>query len=136
MGMGCIRQPLNNATKYVCPMHPDVRRAEPGNCPKCGMALDPVEVSPGHTSKTEYVCPMHPQIVRSEPGSCPICGMALEPREVSAAPVENPELRDMNRRFWMSAALTVPVLVMAMSELLPGRPLVFISPDLRMGLEL
>ena len=74
-------------------------------------------------SRAEYVCPMHPQIVRSEPGSCPICGMALEPRTISEEPEENPELTDMTRRFWVGVALTIPVLVSAMAEYIPGRPL-------------
>jgi Cu+-exporting ATPase len=64
---------------------------------------------------------MHPQIVRDAPGSCPICGMALEPMTpVRGAEEENPELRDMTRRFWVACALTAPVLVLAMSDLLPG----------------
>ena len=73
-------------------------------------------------AKVEYVCPMHPQIVRSEPGSCPICGMALEPRTITADEKENPELRDMTRRFWVSLGLTIPVLLAAMSEFIPGNP--------------
>ncbi len=72
---------------------------------------------------TDYVCPMHPQIVRSEPGSCPICGMALEPRTVGLEDAPNPELLDMRRRFWVSLALTVPLLLIAMSEMLPWSPL-------------
>ncbi|MEO8052052.1 MAG: heavy metal translocating P-type ATPase [Acidobacteriota bacterium] len=74
-------------------------------------------------SRTEYVCPMHPEIVRNEPGSCPICGMALEPGTISAEEEENPELKDMTRRFWVGVALTIPVLVSAMGEFIPGRPL-------------
>jgi len=70
----------------------------------------------------EYTCPMHPEIVRSEPGACPICGMALEPRTVSLDDEPSEELRDMSRRFWFSAALTSPVFLLAMSEMLPGRP--------------
>jgi Cu+-exporting ATPase len=65
---------------------------------------------------------MHPEIVRDGPGSCPICGMALEPMTVaSEAEERNPELRDMTRRFWIATALSVPVLVLAMGELLPSR---------------
>ena len=71
----------------------------------------------------EYVCPMHPQIVRSEPGSCPICGMALEPRNTSVDEAENPELKDMQRRFWTGVALTTPVLMSAMGDMIPGQPL-------------
>jgi len=71
---------------------------------------------------TNYTCPMHPEIVRSEPGDCPICGMALEPRS-AAAEEENPELANMRRRFWISALLTVPVVVLAMSKFIPFLPL-------------
>jgi Cu+-exporting ATPase len=97
---------------YVCPMCPEVRESKPGACPSCGMALEPE--MPVATSRTEYTCPMHPEIVRTEPGACPICGMALEPRTVSAVAEENPELRDMTRRFWVGVALTAPLLAIAM----------------------
>jgi P-type Cu+ transporter len=107
---------------FTCPMHPEIRQRGPGSCPKCGMGLEPVEVeAPG--SRTEWVCPMHPEIVRSEPGSCPICGMALEPRTVSGDEEVNPELADMARRFWAGLVLTVPLLAVAMSDLIPGQPL-------------
>jgi Cu+-exporting ATPase len=98
---------------YVCPMCPEVRESKPGACPSCGMALEPD--LPVSLARTEYTCPMHPEIVRPGPGSCPICGMALEPRTVAAASAEdNPELRDMTRRFWISLALTVPLIAIAM----------------------
>lgn len=64
---------------YTCPMDPEVHQATPGACPKCGMALEPVDALSVKPDVTEYVCPMHPQIVRSEPGSCPKCGMTLVP---------------------------------------------------------
>ncbi len=68
-----------------------------------------------------YTCPMHPEIVRDGPGTCPICGMALEPRTVtSAAEEENPELREMTRRFWLATALTAPLLISVMSDMLPA----------------
>jgi len=101
---------------YVCPMYPEVRQIGPGPCPKCGMALDP-ESPVLSAIKTEYTCPMHPEIVRAEPGSCPICGMALEPRTVTAEE-DNPELRNMTRRFWISLALTAPLLAIAMGSML------------------
>jgi Cu+-exporting ATPase len=107
--------------QYTCPMHPEIRQSGPGSCPKCGMALEPATPSAPAT-RTEYTCPMHPEIVRSEPGSCPICGMALEPRHVTGEEV-NPELVDMKRRFWISVALTVPILMFMISELIPGDPL-------------
>jgi Cu+-exporting ATPase len=65
---------------------------------------------------------MHPEIVRESPDSCPICGMALEPRTVTAEEEVNPELVDMTRRFWISLVLSVPVLFLAMSEIIPGQP--------------
>ncbi len=107
---------------YTCPMHPEVRQIGPGNCPKCGMALEPIEVEQPK-DKVEYVCPMHPQIVRDKPGNCPICGMALEPRTVSAGEEVNPELIDMTRRFWISVVLTAPLIVLAMARHLPGNPI-------------
>ncbi len=107
-----------SARAYVCPMCPDVRESRPGPCPSCGMSLE--AETPAPTARTEYTCPMHPEIVRSEPGSCPICGMALEPRAVAAVADENPELRDMTRRFWVSLALTTPLIVVAMYEMIPG----------------
>ena len=106
---------------YTCPMHPEVRQEKPGSCPKCGMALEPTTVSTAK-EKIEYTCPMHPQIVRDAPGSCPICGMALEPRTVTVEE-ENAELIDMKRRFWVSTVLSVPVLILGMSEFIPGDPL-------------
>ncbi len=109
------------AVEYTCPMDPEVHQIGPGACPKCGMALEPATLTAPQT-RTEYTCPMHPEIVRQEPGSCPKCGMALEPREVAAEEV-NPELIDMTRRFWISVALTVPILAWMVSSFLPGDPL-------------
>ena len=108
-------------TDYICPMHPEVHNSGPGNCPKCGMALEAATmVMP--SSRTEYTCPMHPQIVRDQPGSCPICGMALEPRDVTAE-TANPELVNMTRRFWIGVALTLPLLAVMVSDILPGHPI-------------
>ena len=94
------QQPPANQSNYVCPMCPQVRASNPGPCPTCGMALEPE--TPLAATRTEYTCPMHPEIIRPGPGSCPICGMALEPRTVTAIEEENPELRSMTRRFWIS----------------------------------
>src|SRR5213593_4863654 len=97
---------------YTCPMHPEVRQRGPGNCPKCGMALEPVVAS---GPKVEWTCPMHPQIVRDRPGSCPICGMALEPRTVQLEEAADPELVQMSRRLVVSASLSAPLVGLAMS---------------------
>jgi P-type Cu+ transporter len=100
---------------YVCPMDPEVREAKSGPCPKCGMALEPEGV--------EYTCPMHPEIVRSSPGTCPICGMSLEPRVAMNVPEDNSELRSMTLRFWVGAALSMPLLVLSMWGMAPASPL-------------
>ncbi len=119
--------PPPSAVVYTCPMHPQIRRAEPGACPICGMALEPVDAIPGLAPKTEYTCPMDPEVIQDHPGSCPKCGMALEPRTVaggrSAADAPNPELIDMTRRFWVSAALSIPLFALSMSDAIPGMPL-------------
>jgi Cu+-exporting ATPase len=107
-------------TVYVCPMDPEVRQDHPGACPKCGMALEPE--APVVETKTEYVCPMHSEVVQDHPGNCPKCGMALEPRTVMAEEKPDPELISMTRRFWASLALTLPVVFLGMSDLLPGQP--------------
>ena len=75
--------------------------------------------APGADTR-EYTCPMHPQIRQIGPGSCPICGMALEPVIATLDEHPNEELVDMSRRFWVSAALTLPLLLLAMGEYLPG----------------
>jgi Cu+-exporting ATPase len=116
-----IETTLRGSDKYTCPMHPEVQADKPGSCPKCGMALELVDLAAA-TGLVEYTCPMHPQIVRDEPGVCPICGMALEPRNAEADS-ENPELINVTRRLWIGAALTLPLLAVMVSDILPGRPL-------------
>jgi P-type Cu+ transporter len=103
-------------------MHPEVQQAGPGSCPDCGMALEAMGL-PAATRRTEYTCPMHPEVITQGPSDCPICGMALEPTVIDLSPVANVELDDMTRRFWVSAALSLPVLMIAMSDLIPGLPI-------------
>ena len=71
---------------------------------------------------------MHPEVVSDKPGSCPKCGMALEPVMISAGDDENPELKDMSRRFWVSVVLTAPLVVFAMTRHIAS--LHWYSPDL------
>jgi P-type Cu+ transporter len=85
-------------------------------------AQGPVSVAPATSEPIEYTCPMHPQIVRDGPGACPICGMALEPRTVTAN-TSNPELVSMTRRLLVGALLTLPMLAVMVSDLLPSHPL-------------
>ncbi len=107
---------------YICPMCPGVENEGPAACPMCGMALEPAAPALQAT-ETRYTCPMHPEIMRDEPGDCPLCGMALEPTTVILDEAPNPELVDMTRRFWVSLVLTLPVFVITMADLIPGRPL-------------
>jgi Cu+-exporting ATPase len=110
------------AKKYFCPMCEGVEGDTPGSCPHCGMALErnPVFREP---EKIIYTCPMHPQIEQAHPGNCPICGMMLEPKNLVADDEEeNAELGDMARRFWIGAALSLPVFVLSMWHILPSAP--------------
>ncbi|MFH2050109.1 MAG: heavy metal translocating P-type ATPase [bacterium] len=103
--------------KYTCPMHPEILQDKPGNCPKCGMALESIKPSL-QNEKLEYTCPMHPEIVQDSPGNCPICGMALESRSITVEE-DNTELKYMTRRFWVSTILAIPLLFLSMSGLFP-----------------
>lgn len=85
----------------------------------------------------EYTCTMHPEIVQIGPGACPICGMALEPRAVQAVERPDPEYLDMRRRFVVAALLALPVLVLGMSDVVPGDPIArVLSMRARQWLEL
>ncbi|TIP94542.1 MAG: cadmium-translocating P-type ATPase, partial [Mesorhizobium sp.] len=86
---------------------------------------------------TQYTCPMHPEIVRDKPGACPICGMALEPMGVPTGDEgPNPELVDFTRRFWVSAALSVPLLIFAMAPMLGVTFSAFIDDSTKIFVEL
>lgn len=89
--------------------------------PQAYLTSHPAASSP-HDEEQLYTCPMHPQIVQKGPGSCPICGMALEPMTVSLAETDDSELRQMTRRFWISAVLTLPLLLWAMLSMTFARP--------------
>ncbi len=112
--------PSTAATRYTCPMHPEVEQPMPGDCPICGMALENLTPAtmPG-AAASKYTCPMHPEVVRDAPGDCPICGMALEamaapaPTESSHAAAD-PELAAMSRRFWWCLTPTIFLVVFAM----------------------
>src|SRR5678816_4445212 len=72
---------------------------------------------PDPKSQIEFTCPMHPEIIQIGPGSCPICGMALEPTEITLDDTPDPEYMDMKRRFRIAVPLTIPVFILAMSEM-------------------
>ena len=98
-------------------MHPEVGQDQPGECPKCGMAL---AANAPAQRYTQYTCPMHPEIVQDAPGDCPKCGMTLEPINVSSGSEDDAELKAMRRRFWVSVPLSAAVLLLAMGEMVPG----------------
>jgi len=126
--------PTDESSTYTCPMHPEVEQQGPGACPKCGMALEIMGV-PAAT-KTEYTCPMHPEVVQDHPGACPKCGMALEAMTVEVEE-DTSELDYMTRRFWISAALAIPVFFSAMAaEFWPEAMAEIINPSLRQWLEM
>ena len=119
-GKGCLAKFTAEPDRYLRP--PDVQ-------PLVMVApLPPKPNARPAEHNVEYTCPMHPEVRQMGPGSCPKCGMALEPVTISAHEEDNPELRDMTRRFWVSLALTIPVLLSAMADFIPGRPLEQLAP--------
>lgn len=108
---------------FYCPMHceGDKTYDKAGNCPVCGMDLVE-EVSLKQQSGAQFTCPMHPEIVKDEPGSCPICGMDLVPLEADASE-EDKTYNKLLKKFWIAVAFTVPIFLIAMSEMLDNNPL-------------
>ncbi|MFD1094130.1 heavy metal translocating P-type ATPase [Salegentibacter chungangensis] len=107
---------------WYCPMHceGDKTYDKPGDCPVCGMDLvEEVSLKP---SATKYTCPMHPEVVKDEPGDCPICGMDLVPMEADVSD-ENKTYKKLLKKFWISLAFTLPIFLIAMSEMVPDNPL-------------
>ena len=107
---------------FYCPMHceGDKTYDQPGDCPVCGMDLIEEQNVP-FTASNQYTCPMHPEIVRDEPGSCPICGMDLVPIEPNLS-AEEKSYKKLLKKFWIALAFTLPIFVIAMSEMLPDNP--------------
>ena len=108
----------NGTGTFYCPMHceGDKTYDQPGNCPVCGMDLVE-EQNVASTSSTQYTCPMHPEIVRDEPGSCPICGMDLVPMQPDLS-AEEKNYKKLLKKFWIAVAFTLPIFLIAMSEML------------------
>lgn len=101
-GKGCLRKFEAEPDRYLSPKS------------------DKPEAPPADHADA-YFCPMHPEVVQDHPGTCPLCGMALDPMTLSAEPADDPERRDMTRRFWLALAFTIPLLVLSMgSGLLPA----------------
>ena len=129
-GKGCKAKFDADPARYVMPGS-GIRDAgseehQPARIPDPGSRIP--------TGASKWTCPMHPEVIRDGPGSCPICGMALEPMTVTAEEPENEELRDMTRRFWVSAVLTAAILVIAMGGFeLPWLELALATPVVLWG---
>ncbi|MBV9877025.1 MAG: copper-translocating P-type ATPase [Verrucomicrobia bacterium] len=101
-------------------MCPGVESEKPGDCPKCGMSLEPNHTHKKPSGKTIYTCPMHPQIEQDHPGNCPICGMTLEPKAGASGDAEDSEAGSLARKFWVGVILTVPILFLSLGKMVPG----------------
>jgi P-type Cu+ transporter len=120
------KHPVKGSGVFYCPMHCEGEKIynKPGSCPVCGMDL--VE-QPSTSKKIEYSCPMHPEIITDEPGSCPICGMDLVPIEANADE-EDIAYKKLLFKFKIATFFTLPVFLIAMSEMIHNNPLMDIMP--------
>lgn len=114
----------NGTGVFYCPMHceGDKTYDEPGDCPVCGMDLvEEQNMSSGSTSDI-YTCPMHPEVEQKGPGSCPKCGMDLVPKEADES-AEQKKYKALLKKFWIAVAFTLPIFIIAMSEMISENPL-------------
>ena len=123
-GQGHGQAPKGQGTGvFYCPMQCEGDRTydAPGDCPVCGMDL--VEEQNLSTVSTEqWTCPMHPEVVQDRPGACPICGMDLVPLKPSLS-AEELNYKKLSKKFWIALAFTLPIFIIAMSEMIPNNPL-------------
>jgi len=116
-------QPIGKGTGlFYCPMHCEGEKTydRSGDCPVCGMDL--VEERSINSKSTQFTCPMHPEIINDKPGSCPICGMDLDPLEANVSD-EDKTYKKLLKKFRIAVAFTVPIFLIAMSEMLDSNPL-------------
>jgi len=108
---------------FYCPMHceGDKTYDTPGDCPVCGMDLVEKQ-SQSSTSDEQWTCPMHPEIVKDEAGACPICGMDLVPMQPDLSSEEK-TYKKLLKKFWIALAFTLPIFLIAMSEMVTNNPL-------------
>ncbi len=109
---------------FYCPMHceGDKTYDQPGDCPVCGMDLVEEQNLSSVGSAVQWTCPMHPEVLEDEPGSCPICGMDLVPKEPDLS-TEEKAYKKLLKKFRISVAFTLPIFIIAMSEMLTDNPL-------------
>jgi len=114
--------------KYYCPMHceGDKTYDKPGDCPVCGMHLNKEEKA--SSSKVIYTCPMHPEVRQDHPGNCPRCGMTLVPEKGIETSEEDSAYRKMVLKFWIALALSIPVFLIAMSDMISFLNLETLAP--------
>ncbi|WP_158977881.1 heavy metal translocating P-type ATPase [Cellulophaga sp. L1A9] len=118
------KKPITQGTgTFYCPMHceGDKTYDKPGDCPVCGMDLVE-EQNLNVPSAEQWTCPMHPEIIRDEPGSCPICGMDLVPMQPDTS-AEEKTYKKLLKKFWTAFGFTLPIFIIAMSEMIPNNPL-------------
>ncbi len=108
---------------FYCPMHceGDKTYDKPGDCPVCGMDLVE-EQNLSAVASEQWTCPMHPEVIKDEPGPCPICGMDLVPLEPDLS-AEEKSYNKLLKKFWIAIAFTLPIFLIAMSEMIPNNPL-------------
>lgn len=108
---------------FYCPMHceGDKTYDKPGDCPVCGMDLVEQQ-NLSTTSSEQWTCPMHPEIIKDEFGACPICGMDLVPMQPDIS-AEEKTYKKLLKKFWIAAVFTLPIFIIAMSEMLTSNPL-------------
>ena len=113
----------NGTGTFYCPMQceGDKTYDKPGDCPVCGMDLVE-EQNTSTSSKQQWTCPMHPEVVEDGPGSCPKCGMDLVPKEPEAS-AEEKTYKKLLKKFWLAVAFTLPIFLIAMSDMIPNNPL-------------
>lgn len=106
---------------FYCPMHceGDKTYDKPGHCPVCGMDL---VKQPVKKVSSQFTCPMHPKFIRDKPGACPICGMDLIPLGVDIEE-EDKTYETLLKKFWVATIFTIPIFVIAMTEMIPNNPL-------------
>jgi P-type Cu+ transporter len=130
---GCAEKFLREPERYLAAS--EATGMDHAKTPAEHGAMQQTATAPSHDAdekKVRYTCPMHPEIIRLAPGSCPICGMALEPMDVFAQVEADPEYESMRLRFWISAALSLPVLLLSMFGESLG---LHLTPSIRTGIE-
>lgn len=122
-------QPKGKGTgTFYCPMHCEGEKTydKAGDCPVCGMDL--VEERSVSFSSNKFTCPMHPEVIKDESGACSICGMDLVPLEADISS-EDKTYKKLLKKFWIAVAFTVPIFLLAMSEMIENNPLYDILPQ-------